>query len=160
MWAASGTGHMQLWVLKTNKLMDALKGAGGSVRSLALYPGAEPWLASVGLDRFVRVHDTSTKAFKGRVYLKQQLTSLAWLPPAAVVAVQQQPQPSSAAAEGMQQAAAAKSSRTKTKKKNKKGSSRHDAAAAAAAGEGGGGGDAAVAAAEAPSRKKRRKQEQ
>lgn len=83
---------MQLWVLQTNKLMDALKGAGGSVRALALYPGPEPCLASVGLDRFLRVHDASSKAGKARVYLKQQLSSVAWLPlrpqpPAATAAV-------------------------------------------------------------------------
>lgn len=81
---------MQLWILQTNKLMDALKGAGGSVRTLALYPGSEPWLASVGLDRFLRIHDTTTRAAKARVYLKQQLTSVVWLPvlqPAAAAGV-------------------------------------------------------------------------
>lgn len=88
-WAANSTGHMQLLVLKTNKLMDALKGAGGSVRSLALYPGPEPLVASVGLDRFLRIHDCSTRTGRARVYLKQQLTSVAWLP--TVQLQQQQP---------------------------------------------------------------------
>jgi hypothetical protein len=59
-----------------------------------------PWLASVGLDRFLRVQDTSSKGSKIRVYLKQQLTSVAWLPPVAV----QQQQSSQAAAEGSAQA--------------------------------------------------------
>jgi ribosome biogenesis protein NSA1 len=93
---------MQLWVLAANKLLDALKGAGGSVRALARYPGPEPWMASVGLDRFLRIHDASSKAGKARVYLKQQLTAVAWLP------VQQQQQaPSDAAAAAVSAAAAA-----------------------------------------------------
>ena len=45
----------------------------GSVRALALHPG-RPILASVGLDRFLRLHDTSTRALLAKVYLKQQLT--------------------------------------------------------------------------------------
>lgn len=119
MWAANGTGHMQLLVLKTNKLLDALKGAGGSVRTLALYPGvdADPLLASVGLDRFLRVHDLSSRASKGRVYLKQQLTAVVWLP------VQQ---PAGAAAGAAEEAVgggegrlAAAGSSKKSKKKKK-----------------------------------------
>lgn len=102
MWAANGTGHMQLLVLKSNKLMDALKGAGGSVRSLALYPGLEPLVASVGLDRFLRIHDCSTRTGRARVYLKQQLTSVAWLP---TVPPQQQ-QPVQAVDEGTEERAA------------------------------------------------------
>lgn len=151
-WAASGTGHMQLWVLKTNKLMDALKDAGGSVRTLALYPGPEPWLASVGLDRFLRMHDASTKAAKGRVYLKQQLTSVVWLP------VQQPAAPTAAAAgDGAAAEAAAgigagPSGSSKKKKSRSKGSKhRHDGAE----GEEGEG----VAAAEVKQKKKRQKQE-
>lgn len=79
-WAANGMGSIQLLDLKTNKLIDALKGAGGSVRSLALHPSSENLLGSVGLDRFLRVHDTFTKASVGRIYLKQQLTAVCWLP--------------------------------------------------------------------------------
>jgi ribosome biogenesis protein NSA1 len=58
----------------------ALKGAAGSVRALALHP-SEPLLASVGLDRFLRVHHTETRARLCSVYVKQQLTGVAWAPP-------------------------------------------------------------------------------
>jgi ribosome biogenesis protein NSA1 len=138
---------MQLWVLKTNKLMDALKGAGGSVRTLALYPGPEPWVASVGLDRFLRVHDASTKASKARVYLKQQLTSVVWLP------VQQLP---AAAAAGSTEAAeepggVPSSSRKKKNKKSKSSGSKHQQVSDAA--------DERDAAAEAGHSKKKRKQQ-
>ncbi len=60
-----------------------MKGAAGSVRSLALHPdaSAHPLLASVSLDRFLRVHDTNTRASVCKVYCKQQLTGVVWLPP-------------------------------------------------------------------------------
>jgi ribosome biogenesis protein NSA1 len=140
-WVANGTGHMQLWVLQTNKLMDALKGAGGSVRTLAQYPGSEPWLASVGLDRFLRIHDTTTRAAKARVYLKQQLTSVVWLPvlqpPAAAAGAA-----AAAAAEDAADVAAdaAQKSGSKKKKKNKSRDSKQQSSA-----DGAGEGDAAEA---------------
>jgi ribosome biogenesis protein NSA1 len=138
---------MQLWVLKTNKLMDALKGAGGSVRTLALYPGPEPWVASVGLDRFLRIHDASTKASKARVYLKQQLTSVMWLPV-------QQPPAAAAAAGGSAEAAEAGGvprSRERKNKKMSKSGCKHQQELSDAADEG-------DAAAEARHSTKRRKQ--
>lgn len=45
----------------------------GSVRALAVHPG-RPLIASVGLDRFLRVHDTRTRQPVCKVYLKSQLT--------------------------------------------------------------------------------------
>ncbi len=67
-------------------MQGALKGPAGSVRALALHP-TQPLIASVGLDRFLRMHSTETRAQLGRVYLKQQLTGVVWVPP---VLVQQQ----------------------------------------------------------------------
>lgn len=123
-WAANGTGHMQVWDLCAKKMLDALKGAGGSVRSLALHPAGEPLIASVGLDRFVRVHSTASKSGLGRVYLKQQLTGVCWLPVL---------QPAGTAAEAAcaedaatDTAAAAAGKPSKKKRKNK-----HEAVAAA-----------------------------
>jgi ribosome biogenesis protein NSA1 len=100
-WAANGTGHIQLLDLQQKKLLDALKGAGGSVRGLALHPAGEPLLASVGLDRFLRVHNTTGRESVGRVYLKQQLNAVCWLPRPAAAAG-----PAAAAAAGPAAAAA------------------------------------------------------
>ena len=80
-WAANGAGAVEALDLRAGRMGGSLKGAGGSVRSLALHPGGEPLIASAGLDRFVRVHNTSTRANLGRAYTKQQLTAVAWLPP-------------------------------------------------------------------------------
>ena len=57
----------------------ALKGSSGSVRSLALHAG-QPLIASAGLDRCLRVHSTATRKLLGKLYLKQQLTSVSFLP--------------------------------------------------------------------------------
>lgn len=72
-WAANGKGGMQVLDLAGGKLQGALKGAAGCVRALALHPDL-PLLASVGLDRFLRVHNTATRKLLAKVYLKQQLT--------------------------------------------------------------------------------------
>jgi ribosome biogenesis protein NSA1 len=74
---------MEVWDLKAGKLQGALKGAGGSIRALALHP-TQPLLASVGLDRYLRVHSTSSRNSVMKVYLKQQLTGVCWLPVTAV----------------------------------------------------------------------------
>eukprot|EP00879_Flechtneria_rotunda_P007785 GHRR01008158.1.p1 GENE.GHRR01008158.1~~GHRR01008158.1.p1 ORF type:complete len:490 (+),score=230.32 GHRR01008158.1:252-1721(+) len=118
-WAANGTGHIQLLDLSMSKLQGAVKGAGGSIRALTVHPDGEPLIASAGLDRFLRVHDANSRVSCGRVYLKQQLTAVCWLPagqqgneaaPAAgpagagaPVASKQQPE---AAVDGTQAAAA------------------------------------------------------
>ncbi len=43
---------------------------------------AEPLLASVGLDRFLRVHSTASRCQLAEVYLKQHLTGVAFCPAA------------------------------------------------------------------------------
>ena len=75
-----------------------MQGPAGSIRALALHPRSSPrtassasasssndgapLIASVGLDRFLRVHSTSAgQAALSKVYLKQQLTGVAWLRP-------------------------------------------------------------------------------
>lgn len=147
MWAANGLGSIQLLDLKTNKLMDALKGAGGSVRGLALYPGDEALIASAGLDRFLRVHNTASKASAGRVYLKQQLTAVCWLPVQQAAAAEQQQgrSPASDAAGEVEGAADEQQQKQRPGNKNKKSKHRGNAA------------DVAAAGAEAGSGKKRRK---
>ena len=58
-------------------MQGSLKGPGGAVKGLALHPEL-PIVASVGLDRFLRVHDVDSKALLCKLYLKQHLTAVAW----------------------------------------------------------------------------------
>lgn len=118
-WAANGAGTVQLWDIKANKMMDVLKGAGGSVRSLSLHP-EEPLIASVGLDRWLRVHHTGTKKQLAKVYLKQQLTGVTWCPsPPPVVA------PGEAAREEPEtEAKETKRGKSKSKSKSESGKSK------------------------------------
>mmetsp|Transcript_24417 Transcript_24417/g.67866 ORF Transcript_24417/g.67866 Transcript_24417/m.67866 type:complete len:389 (-) Transcript_24417:35-1201(-) len=78
-WAANGLGVVQQWDLAANRMMGVLKGHGGAIRSLAVHP-EEPLIASVGLDRFLRVHNCNTRKQVCRLYIKQQLTGVAWCP--------------------------------------------------------------------------------
>ena len=78
-WAANGMGKIECLDLRMNKLQGSLKGPEGAVKSLALHPEL-PIIASVGLDRFFRVHNVNSKALLCKLYLKQQLTAVAWSP--------------------------------------------------------------------------------
>lgn len=77
LWAANGMGKIECLDLRMNKLQGSLKGPAGAVKSLALHPEL-PIIASVGLDRFFRVHNVDSKALLCKLYLKQQLTAVAW----------------------------------------------------------------------------------
>ena len=58
---------------------NALKGQiAGSLRDLAISHDSTK-LASVGLDRWLRVHDTAHCTLLGKMYLKSQLAACAWL---------------------------------------------------------------------------------
>ncbi len=78
-WVANAAGKVEVLDLQAGKMDGAVKGAIGSVRSLALHP-TEPLLASVGLDRFVRVHSTTSRKQLCAVYLKQQLNGVSFCP--------------------------------------------------------------------------------
>ena len=80
-WAANGMGKIECLDLRMNKLQGSLKGPAGAVKSLALHSEL-PIIASVGLDRFFRVHNVDSKALLCKLYLKQQLTAVAWSPEA------------------------------------------------------------------------------
>ena len=84
-WAANGMGKIECLDLRMNKLQGSLKGPAGAVKSLALHSEL-PIIASVGLDRFFRVHNVDTKAVLCKLYLKQQLTAVAWCPGVAPAA--------------------------------------------------------------------------
>ena len=110
-WVANGLGTCRALNLKTGRLHAGLKGAHGSLRALALHPEL-PLLAAGGLDRHALLFHAHTHKLLGRVYLKQQLTGLAWAPvPApdaaaeAAASSQQQDDQGEPAAEGEGQAA-------------------------------------------------------
>eukprot|EP00948_MAST-09A_sp_MAST-9A-sp1_P003382 g3382.t1 len=63
--------------LNTWQLEGTYKGSGGSIRQLTEHP-SRPWLASVSLDRTLRIHHTSTRRLLHKVYLNQRLTCFAW----------------------------------------------------------------------------------
>lgn len=50
--------------------MGGFRGSGGSVRALQLHP-TEPYIASCGLDRFVRVHHAKTRKLAFKVWPRQ-----------------------------------------------------------------------------------------
>eukprot|EP00798_Chlamydomonas_sp_ICE-L_P015724 gene15724-21844_t len=83
-WVANARGDIEALDLskgdKGGFMQGAIRGAGGSVRMLSLHPGESSLMVSAGLDRHVRVHDTSTRRGLCRVYMKQQLCSVAFLP--------------------------------------------------------------------------------
>ncbi|GAX76123.1 hypothetical protein CEUSTIGMA_g3566.t1 [Chlamydomonas eustigma] len=89
-WISNGMGCMEALDLSCDRIGGALKGVGGSISCLQQHPEGRPWLASVGLDRFLRVHDVETRRCLCKVYLKQCLTGLVFapvsLPEAAVAA--------------------------------------------------------------------------
>jgi hypothetical protein len=61
-------------------MMNALKGQiGGSIRQLSLHHETLA-LCSVGLDRWLRVHDSKLCSLQGKVYLKTQMTACSWVP--------------------------------------------------------------------------------
>ncbi|KAF5835052.1 hypothetical protein DUNSADRAFT_7996 [Dunaliella salina] len=100
-WAANGLGRIEGVDMRARAMRGCLKGPAGSIRALALHPrpspscpsasssllDGPPLMASAGLDRFLRVHSTSAgQQALGKVYLKQQLTGVAWLRPPAEAA--------------------------------------------------------------------------
>ena len=85
---ANAAGQVEVLDLRTGKMAGALKGAGASVRALALHAN-EPVLASVGLDRFLRLHSTASRKQLAAVYLKQKLTGVSFCAPPAEPAAEE-----------------------------------------------------------------------
>jgi len=57
---------------RTGKLVANYKGFVGSVKSVKYHPSL-PFIGSVGLDRFLRVHQSSTRKLAHRLYIKQRM---------------------------------------------------------------------------------------
>ncbi|XP_046400027.1 WD repeat-containing protein 74 [Ischnura elegans] len=69
----SGTGLMMLVDLRGKGLqMHHYKGFVGGIRDIACHP-TDPYILSVSLDRFLRLHNLNTKALLHKVYLKSKL---------------------------------------------------------------------------------------
>jgi WD40 repeat protein len=69
-------GAMRTLDLRTQRVVASFKGFSGSIRSIT-YDDSEPlMIAGGGLDRFVRVYDTKTRALKNKCYVKQQINQL------------------------------------------------------------------------------------
>ncbi|XP_018420355.1 PREDICTED: WD repeat-containing protein 74 [Nanorana parkeri] len=68
-------GNMGVIDLRKGKLLCALKGSAGSVRSIQCHKSM-PVVASCGLDRFMRLHSLNDKKLLHKVYLKSRLNCL------------------------------------------------------------------------------------
>lgn len=69
------TGRVSRIDLRTLRLSGTYKGNMGSVRDIAIHPTL-PRLATVGLDRIMRVFDSESRQQLHRVYLRQQLNAV------------------------------------------------------------------------------------
>ncbi|XP_072106888.1 WD repeat-containing protein 74-like isoform X2 [Mobula birostris] len=68
-------GHLAVLDLRKGQLLRCLKGQAGSVRSVQCHPSL-PFVASCGLDRFLRVHNVVDGKLVHKVYLKSRLNCL------------------------------------------------------------------------------------
>lgn len=117
-WAANGQGYVEVLELAASRMHGAMKGAGGSIRSLSLHP-EEPLVAAVGLDRYMRVFSTTTRKQLCKTYLKQQLTGVVFAPLPALPA-SSTAQQSAAGLDVASQPAAVRPSTSDRPKKSKK----------------------------------------
>lgn len=79
-WLANAIGTLQKLDMRKMVLEACLRGPCASIRSLCHHED-DMLLASAGLDRFCRVHDTITRKTTFKHYLKNQLTAVCFLPP-------------------------------------------------------------------------------
>ena len=66
------TGRVTGVDLRTLRMMGVYKGATGSIRDIAVHATGK-YLATVGLDRIMRVYDIATRQQLHRIYLRQRL---------------------------------------------------------------------------------------
>ncbi|GMH44578.1 hypothetical protein BSKO_12530 [Bryopsis sp. KO-2023] len=79
-WMANALGHMERYDVSKRRLRGTLTGRiTGSIRSMVAHP-ERPLLASAGLDRCVRLHDTAQRVMRVKVYVKYQCTGVDFLP--------------------------------------------------------------------------------
>ena len=82
-WVGDAGGNLQVYDVRAGKFSGAIKGIGGSVRSLDIHQ-TENLIGSAGLDRFMRVNNTTSRSSIAKVYMKSQLTCIRFVGGAAV----------------------------------------------------------------------------
>jgi len=85
LYVADTSGSLTQWDLRTQRRVHTLKGAAGSIREMALSEDGQQ-LACVGLDRFLRVYDTSSNKLTNSIYLKNRLNACVFIAGHAAVA--------------------------------------------------------------------------
>eukprot|EP01116_Phalansterium_solitarium_P023004 TRINITY_DN7848_c0_g1_i2.p1 TRINITY_DN7848_c0_g1~~TRINITY_DN7848_c0_g1_i2.p1 ORF type:complete len:447 (-),score=124.45 TRINITY_DN7848_c0_g1_i2:77-1417(-) len=68
-------GYMYQFDVRTGRLMGTLRGSGGALRGIEMHDNM-PLVVSAGLDRHLRVHNTSTRALTCKVYAKLRMSAL------------------------------------------------------------------------------------
>ena len=79
-WVTDAEGNFQSYDVSIGKFLGGIRGVSGSVRSTDLHPTL-PLIVSGGLDRYLRVHSTRTRAMVMRLYMTSQLCVVKWLGP-------------------------------------------------------------------------------
>ncbi|EFN57603.1 hypothetical protein CHLNCDRAFT_143321 [Chlorella variabilis] len=79
-WLGNGLGQIEVLDVVSRRFSGAVKGLAGGVRALAVHP-TQPVLASVGLDRYLRLHATHSRRLLAKVYCKTLPTDASMLPP-------------------------------------------------------------------------------
>ncbi|PRW58950.1 WD repeat-containing 74 [Chlorella sorokiniana] len=134
-WVGNGQGQLEVLDLGTRRFSGAIKGLAGSARALAVHPGGEV-LASVCLDRYLRLHSCATRQLLAKVYCKTLPTGVAFCPTdASMLPPREQP---AAGGEGVEE--------RRRRKKDQKRERRRSHAAAEEAEEGSGDDGMAAAA--------------
>ena len=85
--AGDRAGNMAMYELRQGmrrlgKFKDGV--AGGSIRDLECHP-TRPYVASVGLDRYLRIHDMNTRRLVSKMYLRQRVNAVLFTGDACVV---------------------------------------------------------------------------
>jgi len=75
-WVGDCGGNLQVYDLRAGKFDGAIKGIGGAVRDIDI---RDNYIASVGLDRFVRLNSTLSRSSLSKVYVKSQMTGVCLL---------------------------------------------------------------------------------
>ncbi len=74
LYVSDTTGGITQWDMRTQRRVHTLKGASGSIREMSLSEDGKH-LACVGLDRFLRVYDTTSNKLAHSIYLKNRLNT-------------------------------------------------------------------------------------
>ncbi|CAI4225021.1 unnamed protein product [Auanema sp. JU1783] len=74
--AANAIGEMALFDLRSRvNPVYKYKGQAGSIRSISAHE-TEPYVASCGIDRFVRVHEVNTRKLEYKIYCKTRMNKI------------------------------------------------------------------------------------